>query len=119
VDQRVARLLRAQAAYYGLTGVWPLVGIRSFQALTGPKASPWLAKTVGALVGVIGGALALATREDRLRPETILLSVGSAAALGAIDARYALAGRISKVYLLDAVAQTALVVAWLPLLADD
>jgi hypothetical protein len=119
VDQRVAKLLRAQAAYYGLTGLWPLVGIRSFEALTGPKASPWLAKTVGSLVGVIAGALALATREDRLRPDTILLSMGSAAALGAIDVRYALAGRISKVYLLDAAAQAAVLVAWLPLLADD
>jgi hypothetical protein len=38
----------------------------------------------------------------------MLLSVGSAAALSAIDARYALAGRISKAYLLDAAAQAAL-----------
>jgi hypothetical protein len=119
VEQRVAKLLRVQAAYYGLTGFWPLVGIRSFQAVTGPKASPWLVKTVGALVGVIAGSLALATRADRLRPETILLSAGSAAALGAIDARYALAGRISKVYLLDAAAQAAFVVAWFPTLTDD
>ena len=40
----------AQAIYYIATGVWSLVGIRSFQAVTGPKIDTWLVKTVGVLV---------------------------------------------------------------------
>src|SRR4051794_28427423 len=115
MDRRVAALLRAQAAYYGLTGLWPLISIRSFQAVTGPKASPWLVKTLGASISVIAGALAFATREDQLRHDTVVLSVGSAAALGVSDARYALGGRISSVYLLDAAAQAVILIAWLSL----
>ena len=28
----------AQAVFYALTGIWSLVGIRSFQKVTGPKS---------------------------------------------------------------------------------
>src|SRR3954454_14517541 len=81
VERKTANLLRAQAGYYALTGIWPFVDLRSFQLLTGPKASPWLVKTVGALVSVIGAALLSAERAKRVTFETMLLSVGSAAAL--------------------------------------
>jgi hypothetical protein len=100
-----------QGIYFLLTGVWPLVSMRSFEAVTGPKVDRWLVRTVGVLVGVIGGSLLL----DRRRPSagTTALGVGSAAALGGIDVVYALEGRISRVYLLDAIAETVLVGLWL------
>ena len=106
------RLARLQAIFYIVTGVWPFVSMRSFEAITGPKVDHWLVKTVGALVAVIGCALGLASRRRQLAPELVLVAAGSAAALAAIDTVYVAKRRISPVYLLDAVAEIALVAGW-------
>ena len=103
-------LARAQGLYFLATGVWPLVSMRSFEAVTGPKVDRWLVKTVGVLVAVIGASL---LRADGRRPSTTTLAAGSAAGLGAIDVLYAATGRISRVYLLDAILEAGLVAAWL------
>ena len=108
----VVRLARVQAVYYVVTGVWPLVSMRSFEAITGPKADRWLVKTVGVLVGITGLALALAVRRRRFPPELVLVASGNAAALAAIDAVYVAKRRISPVYLLDAAAELVLVAGW-------
>lgn len=107
-----AVLALGQGLYYFLTGAWPLVSMRTFEALTGPKTDKWLVKTVGVLVGMIGGALVLAGWRRRVHLEPALLAAGSAAGLAAIDTVYATRGRISKIYLLDAVVEVALVAAW-------
>ena len=106
------RLARLQAIVYIVTGIWPLVSMRTFEAVTGPKVDRWLVKTVGVLVAVIGSALALASRRRQLAPETVLVAAGSAAALATIDTIYVAKRRISPVYLLDAVAEIALVAGW-------
>jgi hypothetical protein len=105
-------LALAQGAYFGVTGVWPLVHEASFEAVTGPKLERWLVKTVGVLIAAIGATLALAGGRGRVTPEVRLLAAGSAAGLGAIDAIYAGRGRIAPVYLGDAAIEAALVAAW-------
>lgn len=105
-------LALGQGIYYLATGVWALVSIRTFEAVTGPKTDRWLVKTVGVLVSVIGSVLILAGWRRRVEPEPALLAAGSAAGLAAIDTVYAMRGRISKVYLLDTVVEVALVAAW-------
>jgi hypothetical protein len=107
MDRTLARL---QGLYFLATGVWPLVSMRTFEAVTGPKVDRWLVKTVGVLVSVIGGSLVLGAR--RPAPPPTVLAVGSAAGLGAIDVIYAAKGRISRVYLLDAVLEAVIVGAW-------
>ena len=102
----------AQGAYYSATGVWPLVHMRSFLKVTGPKTDLWLVETVGGLVGAIGGVLLAAGLQRRVTPELKLLGIGSAAALAAVEGFYALRGRIPPVYLADAVAEVALCAAW-------
>jgi hypothetical protein len=106
------RLARLQAIFYIVTGVWPFVSMRSFEAVTGPKVDRWLVKTVGALVAVIGCALAVASRRRQLAPEIVLVAAGSAAALAVIDTVYVARRRISPVYLLDVAAEIALVAGW-------
>jgi hypothetical protein len=81
----------------------------------GPKVDRWLVKTVGVLVTVIGSALALASRRRQLAPEIVLVAAGSAAALATIDVVYVARRRISPVYLLDAVAEIALLAGWVRL----
>jgi len=71
----------AQGSYYVLTGVWSLVHIRSFQAVTGPKTDLWLVKTVGVLVIAIGGVLCSAGLRRQATPEIPSLAVGSAVGL--------------------------------------
>src|SRR3954451_14633345 len=105
-------LARLQAIFYIATGVWPFVSMRSFEAVTGPKADRWLVKTVGALVAVIGCALALASRRRQLAPEIVLVARASAAALATIDTVYVVKRRISPVYLLDALAEIGLAAGW-------
>jgi hypothetical protein len=102
----------AQGAYYLTTGVWPLISMRSFESVTGPKADKWLVKTVGVLVGVIGASLMLAARRKAVSSEARLLATGSAAGLAFIDVIYVANARISPVYLLDAAGEIALLKMW-------
>ena len=105
-------LATGQGLYYMAAGVWPLIHIDGFQAVTGDKTDLWLVKTVGILIAVIGAAVFAARTRPTLFPETFLLAAGSALALGTVDVTYSLRGVISKIYLLDAVAEAALVLAW-------
>jgi hypothetical protein len=99
----VTRLvLTAQGAYYVLTGVWPLVSMSTFEAVTGPKTDDWLVHTVGALAAAIGVALLAGVRGRDPRRETIVLSAASAIAFGAIDIGYVANGTIGVIYLGDA-----------------
>lgn len=100
-----------QGIYYGVSGTWPLIAYRSFEAITGRKREPWLVKMVGLLTVLVGGVLVTdptgRTRQARR------LGVGSALAYAAVDVWYAgVRRRISPVYLLDAFFELALVAAW-------
>jgi hypothetical protein len=106
------KLALFQGLFYVATGVWPLIDIVSFQIVTGPKTDLWLVRTVGVLVTVIGAVLIAASRTRRVSLEIVMLAVGSALGLAAIDLRYALAGRISAVYLADAAVEIALSLLW-------
>jgi hypothetical protein len=99
-----------QGVYFLLTGVWPLLSMRTFEAVTGPKVDKWLVKTVGVLVAVIGASLLA----DAARPSrgSRVLGVGSAVALGGVDVVYSLRERISKIYLADAVLEALLIALW-------
>jgi hypothetical protein len=112
MERALVWVAAAQAGYYVVTGVWPILHVRSFMAVTGPKTDVWLVKTVGALIAVVGAALGLAAWRQAVTPEVILLAVGSAAALGFVDVYYPLRGVIPRVYLLDAAAEAVLIAAW-------
>lgn len=97
-------LLFGQGAYYLVTGLWPLLHLPSFEAVTGPKTDDWLVRMVGCLAAVIGAALAVAALRPRGNAsETTLLAGGSAGAFALIDVWYVAVGRIAPVYLADAV----------------
>jgi hypothetical protein len=106
-----------QAVYFLITGVWPIVHLRSFMAVTGPKVDYWLVKTVGVLVAVIALVMGMAAvrGEGRISVEIFTLAVAGAAALGAVDVIYVVKRVIPKIYLVDAVAEAILIAAWLVL----
>lgn len=101
-----------QGGYFLITGVWPILSINTFMAVTGPKTDLWLVKTVGAVLAVIGTSLLLAGARSEVTPALALLAVASAAALAAVDVIYATRKIIAAVYLLDAVLEGALIVWW-------
>jgi hypothetical protein len=102
-----------QGVYFCLTGIWPLIDMRSFEAATGPKADDWLVKTVGVQVAVAGAVLLFSGYRREVAADTLLLAVGSASGLLAIDLWYVSRGVIPRVYLLDAAVELLLIVGWI------
>lgn len=99
--------LTLQGAYYALGGVWPIVHLRSFMAVTGRKHDTWLVKSFGAFISAVGAAL-LTPRDAGERRLAERAGVASGLSLAAAEAWYVARGRISPVYLADAVIQLLL-----------
>jgi hypothetical protein len=101
-----------QAAVWVASGLWPVVHLRSFEKVTGPKPEGWLVKAMGLLIASVGATLGLAAARDRVNDETAFLGAVAAGSLAAVDVRYAANRRISPIYLLDALLEAAFVGAW-------
>ncbi len=101
--------LGTQAVFYVITGLWSLVSRSLFERVTGPKTDYWLVRMVGLLAVVIGAALTAAVYRDDLGAPTLILALGSALSFAFIDVRYAIPRRISRIYLLDAAFELAVV----------
>jgi hypothetical protein len=120
-------LLWVQGIYYFITGVWPLVSIESFQAVTGRKTDHlvtgregdhWLVLTVVVLVTAIAIALLWGAWRKQRPIELTVLGFAAAVALTAIDLIYVSRHVIAPIYLVDALAETALAVCWLIIFAN-
>jgi hypothetical protein len=112
-SQRARQLACGQGVFFVATGLWPILHIRSFEAVTGPKVDRWLVKTMGGLIAVVGVTLVVGSTDRRVSQPLHLLGAASAAALAAADVIYASKRRISPIYLADAVVEAALTGAWL------
>jgi hypothetical protein len=104
-------ILLMQGVYYVITGIWPLVSMRTFEMVTGPKTDDWLVQTVGVLAATIGTTLLVGSRRLPANRETLVLSILSAISFCAVDVVFALSGVISRIYLVDAAFQVAAIVA--------
>jgi hypothetical protein len=108
----IRTLLISQGVFYLTTGLWPILNIRSFEKITGPKTDRWLVKTAGVLITTIGSTLTIAGLRPSKGSEIDILAIGSAIGLTGIDVNYVAKRRISAVYLLDAIAEAAIVGCW-------
>ncbi len=102
-----------QGFYYIITGLWPIVHMPSFLAVTGLKIDLWLVETVAVLVLVIGIGLLIAARRSQISFPLSIIAAGSAFGLSCIDVIYVWQGEISVVYLLDAILEIILLVMWI------
>ena len=102
-----------QGLCYFVTGFWPILHMRSFIAVTGPKTDLWLVKTVGAMIAVVGAVVFWAGLERAVTPQIFALAVASAASLTVVDVNYVAKRVIDKIYLLDAIVEIPLIGAWL------
>jgi hypothetical protein len=106
------RLAVAHGLFNALSGAWPLVNMKSFEAVTGPKTDDWLVRTVGLLL-VANGVVQLGSRSPDELAQARRLGIGTAAAMAAIDIFYGGKGRIRRIYLADSVMELAWITAWL------
>jgi hypothetical protein len=105
------RLAFAQGALYFASGVWPIVHLRSFEAVTGKKRDKWLVKANGAILACVGLSL---MRSGRREPAKAL-GLSTAAAVAAVEAFYGARGKIARPYLADAAVELAIAAGWLVL----
>jgi hypothetical protein len=105
-------LARAQGWFNIANGMWPLVSMRSFEKVLGPKAEHWLVRTVAGLL-VTSGIAQVRSSSIAQASDARRVGLGTAATLGIIDVRYALPGRIRRIYLLDALLEAGWIMAWL------
>jgi hypothetical protein len=97
-------IVRVQGAYYVGSGLWPVLHIRSFEALTGPKTDRWLVRSYGVLTAAIGVVLLASGRAAG--PVSVAAAVGVAAP----EIWYALVQRrLPWPYLADAFVQSAFI----------
>ncbi|MFN8622124.1 MAG: hypothetical protein U0869_15440 [Chloroflexota bacterium] len=111
---RRALLARAVALSHGAaliaTGAWPLVDLRSFERVTGPKHDDWLVRTVGGLAVAFGAGLVWRSDDPRAaRP----FGIAAATTFAAADIIGVASGRLRRVYLLDTLVEGAFLVGWL------
>ena len=105
------RLAQAHGAFNLVSGLWPLVSLRSFEWVYGPKADKWLEYTVGGLLTAVGAAQLSSRDEGQIRMARTL-GVGVATTLLAIDVIYVPKGRISRMYLQDAACEIGWLAGW-------
>ena len=110
-----------QGAYYFVTGMWPIVNIRSFKLVTGEKtdnmptgleADHWLVMTVSVLITSIAITLLVSAWRKTQSLEIGVLAIGGAIGLTIIDIVYTTRRVILPIYLLDAVIEIPLILAW-------
>lgn len=97
----------AQAAYYFITGLWPVIDISSFMMVTGPKSDIWLVKMVGLLTVAI--SITLFSSVNRPSVARKILSISTASAYLLIDVYYYFNGTIRAIYLGDAVLEAIII----------
>jgi hypothetical protein len=108
----VRPLIWFQSGYIFITGVWPLIDIKSFMEVTGYKTDIWLVKTVGALLLPVAFSLAshLFSRSD-YKPALVLGSL-TAVAFICIDFYYASVDVISDIYIADGMLELIFLIGW-------
>ena len=100
---------RLQGPWYLFSGAWALLHRPSFEAVTGPKRDYWLVQATAGLTMAIGALLVIPAHEAEAVRRARLLSALSALTFAGVELRHGLPGRISPIYLLDAVGELAFV----------
>jgi hypothetical protein len=96
-------ILIFQVLYYLLTALWPMIHMRSFEAVAGPKKEHWLVYTVSLLLlGIISPMIYHLVNSEKVSVEIMILSIAAAMGLALIDIIFSLRGIIWKTYLIDA-----------------
>lgn len=108
----------AQGFFCVVIGLWPVLGCRSFQAVTGVKPDHWLLTLAGLLLAGMGSSMLTAAIRRDIAVEVFSLGLITALSLAATDVIFVIEGSIPAVYLLDAVAESLFVTLWVLAIRD-
>ena len=106
-------ILWLYVVYYFTTGIWPLIDIKSFMKVTGPKTDVWLVKTVGLLLAGVSVCLVVYFFMKADQSVIGTLAAVCSICLAGIDFYYAGKKVISPVYLIDGIIQVIFFIAWI------
>lgn len=104
------RPVSAQGIYYVASGLWPIIHLRSFMAVSGRKHDTWLVQTFGAFIAAVGAVL-IREANASSGQHAQRLAITTAVTLAAADTWFVSRGRISPIYLADALVELALAAA--------
>lgn len=97
--------------YYAIAGIWPLLHLKSFLLVTGSKRDLWLVKQVGLLA--FAAAIVMFVGYNSSIDNVLYVHViAFPITFLIVDVYYSLKGIISNVYLVDAMIQLALIIAY-------
>src|SRR3954470_21869504 len=108
-----ATIAAAHGVFNLVGGLWPLLHLRSFEWVFGPKTDVWLQMTTGGLLASVGVAQLAAAGGAQGPAHARRIGLGTAVTLLAVDLVYVPKRRIRPTYLLDAAMQTGWIAAWL------
>ena len=108
----VPQMARAHGLFNIVGGLWPLVHVRSFEAVFGRKTDRFLEYTVAGLMMGVGWSQWTSNRAPGGAAHARTVGIGTAGTLLAIDLIYAPPRRIPATYLLDAVLEAGWLAAW-------
>jgi len=103
---------RIYAVYFMVTGIWPVVHMPSFLAVTGPKTDLWLVRTVGLMITAVGLCIAVAAWQGQMALHVLVLAIASSGFLLLVDVIYVRKRVIAKIYLLDGAIELILILGW-------
>ncbi len=106
-----AVLGEAQGWFNLIGGAWPLLSLRTFEAIFGPKTDRWLEYTVAGLLVTNGACQVIAARRSDATTARSL-GGGTAVTLFAIDVIFVSTGRIRWTYLVDAAFEAGWLGLW-------
>ena len=109
---RAREVALLHGAYWLVGGVWPVVSMDTFEAVTGRKTDRWLSKTMGLMMAAVGGCLLASARRGGPSVDLSQVAASTALVVSGAGTYYASSGRISKMYLVDAAAEALLVLGW-------
>ncbi|MFI8965816.1 hypothetical protein ACIGO8_27320 [Streptomyces sp. NPDC053493] len=104
---------RAQGLFNLVGGGWPLLHLRSFEWVFGPKPRyEWLQRTTAGLLATAGWSMLFSSAAPPAVRQARRTGLGTAVTLLAVDLVYVPRGRIRPTYLLDAAMQAGWLLAW-------
>ncbi|WP_406858771.1 hypothetical protein ABZO31_00330 [Streptomyces sp. HUAS MG47] len=103
---------RAQGLFNVAGGLWPLLSLRTFERVYGPKTDDWLQKASAGLLAASGLSMLRAAPTVEGMRHARRTGIGTALTFLAVDVMYVPRGRISPAYLMDVAKEITWLIAW-------
>ncbi len=109
-------LILAHGGYLCIGGLWPLIHMDSFEAVTGPKVDEFLVRSIALILLLTAAVLFSQLHGKELELSAVIMGMGISLILGSIAIISAALGYIRAVYFLDGALHVLFGIGWLSFL---